>query len=140
MVLVAFVVACVSCKKEDPETDIVGKWQSVTYSRQVYEAGKLVDDESASCIDWYLGFEFKSDGSGKYISYEGNSVFTQGLTWVIMGDKLMVTLPEAPSEDNSVAFDIVSISKDSMVLSEIDEYTSDGLRCKEVYTYNFKKI
>lgn len=140
MVLISVALLGVSCSKDDNDSDIVGKWQSVSYSYQEYEAGKLIDDLSSSCIDWYLGFEFKDDGSGTYISYEDGDVVAVGITWVIMGEKLMVTLNDAPSGDGSVAYDIVSVSKDSMVLSETDEYVWEGMKCKDVYTYNFKKI
>ena len=39
-----------------------------------------------------------------------------------------------------MTFDIVEIKSKSMILSETDEYVENGVQCKDVATYTFKKI
>ena len=133
------IVSLSSCSKmEQAEMKIVGKWQSTSYTYKGYEAGKLVDEYSQTCVDWYRGFNFKSDNTGQEIDYEEGSSDTWPITWVIMGDKLMVT--EAMDEETET-YDIISISGDSMTLEQSDEWTAvNGLRYKEIETFYFKKI
>jgi hypothetical protein len=58
-----------------------------------------------------------------------------------MGDKLMVTLVYTGDEESdTLTFNILEIASSSMTLSMVDEYTSDGVKCKDVETYYFKKI
>lgn len=140
--LVTIGLFSVSCSKDEMnERNLEGKWQSTKFVYEEYEAGKLVGEKSQTCIDWYLGFNFKSDGTGQYISYEEGESYTCQLTWVIMGDKLMVTLVYTGDEESdTLTFNIVEIASSSMTLSMVDEYTSDGVKCKDVETYYFKKI
>lgn len=129
-----------SCSKDEMnEKNIEGKWQSTSVSYKEYEAGKLVYDESETCIEWYLGFNFKSDGTGQLISYEEGESETYQITWVIMGEKLMVT-QYYEGESETITFDIVEIKSASMTLSMTEEYTYNSVQCKDVSTYNFKKI
>ena len=137
-VLLSFATS--SCSKDEKnEKNIEGKWQSTSASYKEYEAGKLVYEESETCIEWYLGFNFKSDGTGQLISYEEGDSYTSQITWVIMGEKLMITLYEE-GESDTITFDIIEIKSNSMVLSMTDEYTSNSVQCKDITTYNFKKI
>ncbi len=124
----------VSCSK-NAENDIIGKWQSTMVSYQSYEGDRLVDEGSANCIDWYVGFEFREGGTGLTIDYDAESgSSTYPMTWVIMGDKLMITA------ESTVTFDVVSISSNTMVLSMPYEYTEGGIKYKDIETYTFKKI
>ena len=134
-VLLSFTTS--SCSKD--EMKIEGKWQSTSVNYEEYEAGQLVAAESETCVDWYIGFTFKSDGTGQFIGYEGGSSATYQTNWVIMGEKLMVTLYDE-DESETLTFDIVEIKSNSMILSMTEEYTSNGIKCKDVATYNFKKI
>ena len=133
------IVSLSSCSKmEQAEKKIVGKWQSTSRTVKTYEVGKLVDEGSETCVDWYRGFNFKSDNTGQEIDYSKGSSETWPITWVIMGDKLMVT--EAMDEETET-YDIISISGDSMTLEQSDEWTAvNGLRYKEIETFYFKKI
>lgn len=125
----------VSCSKDEMnERKIVGKWQSESCNYKVYKAGELVYEESETCIGWYIGFNFKDDGTGQAINYEEGDSETLQVTWVVMGDKLMVT------NDGTVTFDIVDVSSKSMTLTTTDEYTEQGLSYKDVVTYNLVKI
>ncbi|MGN0194895.1 MAG: hypothetical protein ACI4AE_00375 [Candidatus Cryptobacteroides sp.] len=125
-----------SCNKEDSsDKNIVGKWQSTTISFKEYEAGKLVYEESISCIDYYLGFSFKDDGTGQVIVYDEGESDTSLMNWVIMGDKLMIT-----ETSSTTTFDIISINGGSMVLELSEEYTNGGIKQKDVSTITFKKI
>lgn len=129
-----------SCSKDEMnEKNLEGKWQSTSISYKEYEAGKLVYDESETCIEWYIGFNFKSDGTGQIIDYEDGESDTYQMTWVIMGEKLMVT-QYYNDESETITFDIVEIKSNSMILSMTDEYTYNGVQCKDITTYNFKKI
>ena len=132
------IVSLSSCSKmEQAEKKIVGKWQSTSITYKSYEAGKLVAEESETCVEWYYAFNFKSDNTGQMIEYEEGDSETDPMTWVIMGDKLMITL----EGENNDTFDIISISNDSMTLEMSYEGTrSDGIRYKEIETYYFKKI
>lgn len=137
-VLLSFTTS--SCSKDEMnEKNIEGKWQSTSVSYKGYEAGKLVYDESETCIEWYLGFSFKSDGTGQVISYEGGESETYQITWVIMGEKLMVTQYYG-NESETITYDVVEIKSGSMTLSMTEEYTYNSVQRKEVSTYNFKKI
>lgn len=137
-VLLSF--ATLSCSKDKMnETNLEGKWQSTSVNNKSYEAGKLVYEEAATCIEWYLGFNFKSDGTGQLITYEDGESDTYQMTWVIMGEKLMVT-EYYEDESETITFDIVEIKSNSMILSETYEYTDNSIQCKDVTTYNFKKI
>lgn len=126
-----------SCSKD--EMNIEGKWQSTNVSYKVYEAGKLVNAESETCVDWYYGFNFKSDGTGQRIYYESGESETYQMTWVIMGEKLMVT-QYYEGESETTTFDIIEMKRASMILSMTDEYIYNGVQRKNVATYNFKKI
>lgn len=139
--LVAIGLLSVSCSKDEMnEKSIEGKWQSTKLSYEYYEAGKLVEEGTESCIDWYYGFNFKSDGTGQQIYYESGDSETYQMTWVTMGEKLMVTTDYGDDDVETVTFDIVEIKSNSMILSIVDEYTSNGEKQKEVSTYYFKKI
>ena len=56
--------------EEMNEKNLEGKWQSTSVRSQGFDTGKLVYDETSNCVDWYLGFNIKSDGTGQLISYE----------------------------------------------------------------------
>ena len=143
MGLIAGVLLCFatsSCSKDEMnEKNIVGKWQSTSACYQEYEAGILVEEESETCIEWYLGFNFKSDGTGQVIYYEGGESDTYQITWVIMGEKLMVT-ENYGDHSYTNTYDIVEIKSESMVLSSTEEYTNNGVQCKYIERCNFKKI
>ena len=137
---VLMIFATSSCSKDEVnEKNIEGKWQSTNVNYKEYKAGKLVNEESETCIEWYLGFNFKSDGTGQIISYSERESETFQITWVIMGEKLMLTQYEE-GESYTVTFDIIQLNSSSMTLSLTEEYTSDGVQCKDIITYNFKKI
>lgn len=137
---VLMIFATSSCSKDEMnEKNIEGKWQSTNVNYKEYEAGKLAYEESETCIEWYLGFNFKSDGTGQIISYEEGESETIQITWVIMGEKLMIT-QYVEGESDTITFDIIQIKSSSMTLSITDEYTYDGVQCKDITTYNFKKI
>ncbi|MGM9776447.1 MAG: lipocalin family protein [Candidatus Coprenecus sp.] len=129
------VMSLSSCSKEEMnEKNIIGKWQSSSITTKVYEAGKLVSDRTVNCVDFYLAFNFKSDGTGQYIMYEEGESSTIQINWVLMGDKLMISAGE------TLTFDVISISGSLMVLEMTEEYTDNGIKHKYVDTINFKKI
>ena len=139
--LVAIALSSVSCSKDEMnEKNIEGKWQSTKVAYEYYEAGKLVEEGSASCVDWYHGFNFKSDGTGQHIFYESGESETYQMTWVTMGEKLMVTVDLGDQDKETMTFDIVEIKSDSMILSLVYEDTYNGVKTKEVETYYFKRI
>ena len=129
------VMSLSSCSKEEMnEKNIIGKWQSSSITTKVYEAGKLVSDRTVNCVDFYLAFTFKSDGTGQYIMYEQGESSTIQINWVLMGDKLMISAGE------TLTFDVISISGSLMVLETTEEETYNGIKYKYVSTINFKKI
>lgn len=129
-----------SCSKDDMnEKNIVGKWQSTKCVYEYYEAGKLLEEGSESCIDWYIGFNIKSDGTGHAIEYEDGESYTYPITWVIMGDKLMVTIDSDEGKE-TITFEIIEIKSNSMILSQVWEDVYNGVKEKEVETYYFTKI
>ena len=129
------VMSLSSCSKEEMnEKNIIGKWQSSSITTKVYEAGKLVSDRTENCVDYYIGFNFKSDGTGQFVEYEEGESETIQITWVLMGDKLMVTA------GGTLTFDVISISGSLMVLEMTEEDTYNGIKYKYVETINFKKI
>jgi len=128
----------VSCSKDEKnENKIVGKWQSTSITYTEYEVDKLVYEESETCIEWYIGLNLKSDGTGQIIEYEDGSSSTGQITWVIMSDKLMVT---AANESKTETFDIVEIGRNSMTLSITEEYTENGVKHTDIETIYFKKL
>ena len=128
------VMSLSSCSKDDMnEKNIVGNWQSTSITVKVYEAGKLVSDRTENCVDYYIGFNFKSDGTGQFVLHEGDETETAQITWVLMGDKLMIS-------DGDITFDVISISGSLMVLEMTEEDTYDGIKYKYVVSFNFKKI
>lgn len=133
------IVSLSSCSKmEQAEKKIVGKWQSTSYTYKEYQDGKLVEEASVTCVDWYNAFNFKSDNTGQMIVYDEGYSGTDPMTWVIMGDKLMITFEE---EEENMTYDIISISGDSMTLEMSEEGTGDdGIRYKDIMTWYFKKI
>lgn len=136
-----FGMASVSCSKDEMnDKNIEGKWQSTKYTFEYYEGSTLVEEGSESCINWYLGFNYKSDGTGQIISYSDGESDTSQMTWVIMGDKLMLTFDYGDGDTETMTFDIVEIKSNSMILSMTSEYTNEGVKEKEVVTYYFKKI
>lgn len=139
--LVAIGLLSLSCSKDEMnEKSIEGKWQSTKLSYEFYVEGKLVDEGTQSCIDWYYGFNFKSDGTGQVIDYESGDSETYQMTWVTMGEKLMVTTDYGDDDVETETYDIVEIKSNSMILSIVYEYTDTGEKEKEVLTYYFKKI
>ena len=136
-VLLSFATS--SCSKDEMnQKNIEGKWQSTSLIFKEYEAGKLVNEETETCIDSYIGLNFKSDGTGQIIRYEEGESDTTQMTWIIMGEKLMIT--EYDVEPEELTFDIVKIKSNSLVLSLTEEYTSSGVQCKDISICNFKKI
>ena len=135
--LVTIGLISVSCSKDEMnEKNVEGKWQSTKVAYEYFEAGKLVEEGSESCIDWYMGFNFKSDGTGQSIFYEGGEAETYQMTWVIMGEKLIVS----DEDSDTLTFDIVEIKSSSMILSIVYEDVYNGVKQKDVTTYHFKKI
>lgn len=137
--LVTIGLFTVSCSKEDMnDKNIEGKWQSTKIIYEYYEDGKLTGEKSETCIDWYYCFNFKSDGTGQEIYYERGESVTYQMTWVTMGDKLMLTIIDSQGESHPGTFDIIEIKSNSMILSSVWE--DDGGLEKEVETIHFKKI
>lgn len=121
-----------SCSKD--EQNIVGKWQTTNYAWRAYDGDKLVQEGSESCISWYLGFNFKSDGTGQEVYYTDEEVTTYQLTWVLMGDKLIVT-----SEDKEATpYDVHELKRNSMALTMTSEDAYD--EGKTIITYTFKRV
>lgn len=130
------VMSLSSCSKDDMnEKNIVGNWQSTSITTKVYEAGKLVSDGTENCVDSYVGFNFKSDGTGQFVEYEEGESETIQITWVLMGDKLMVT------DGETSTLDVILITGNLMTLEiTADEDIRNGIMYKWVVTINFKKI
>ena len=135
VVLMCF--ASSSCSKEKMnEKNIVGKWQSTSVNAKLYESDKLVTEKSENCTGWYIGFNFKSNGNGQLISYEETGVTeTSEMTWVIMGEKLMIT-----SNSETVTLDIIEIKNNSMTLSITEEEKYNNITYKTVATIYFSKM
>ena len=132
------IFATSSCSKDEMNIkNIEGKWQLTSENYKKYEAGKIEYENSGTSTDF--GLNFKSDGTGQMIRYSERESETIQITWVIMGEKLMLTQYKE-GEPHTVTFDIIQIKSSSMTLSMIEEYTSDGVQYKEIITYNFKKI
>lgn len=126
-----------SCTKDDfSDKNIIGKWQSTSITFQSYESGKLTAEETEKCIDSYIGFYFKTDGSGQFILYDAGESNTVQITWVIMGDKLMISSPDTSTV--SLTFNIISIKGNSMTLENVSEKKEEGV--KYVTSIYFKKI
>lgn len=137
-VLLSFATS--SCSKDEMnKNSIEGKWQSTSAIFKEYEAGKLVNEETEKCIDWYIGLNFKSDGTGQVIRYDGGESDTYHMTWMKMGKRLMIVEYYGDGPEEST-FDIVEIKRNSLVLSLTEEYTSSGVQCKDISICNFKKI
>lgn len=130
------VMSLSSCSKDEMnEKNLIGKWQSTSITVKVYEAGKLVSDRTENCVDSYVGFNFKSDGTGQFVEYEEGESETIQITWVLMGDKLMVT------DGETSTLDVISITGNLMTLEiTADEDIRNGIMYKWVVTINFKKI
>ncbi|MBO5420087.1 MAG: lipocalin family protein [Bacteroidales bacterium] len=133
----AAVLSTVSCEKEVSDTNLVGKWQSTSIVEQSYEGDKLIGEYSESCIEWYIGFNFKDDGTCQLMEVEGNDSEVISCEWVLMGNKLILSSKEA---DESVSYEVVAITASSMTLKMVEEYTSDGVKNKYVSTIYFSKI
>ena len=130
-----------SCSKmASDEKNIIGKWQSTSVNEKDYEAGKLVSENTTNCVDWYLGFNFKEDGTGQMIYFEEGEAETVQGTWVIMSDKLIVTAKGDSNTEESSTFNIKEIKSDTMVLSMTEEGTSNGIKYENVMTYTFRKL
>ena len=127
----------VSCSKEDMnDKNIVGKWQSTKIVYEYYEEGKLTGEGSETCIDWYYCFNFKSDGTGQKIFYQRGESVTYQMTWVTMGDKLMLTIIDSQGESHPETFDVIEIKSNSMILSSVWEDSERSVK----ETFHFKKI
>ena len=135
---VLMIFATSSCSKDEMNNkNIEGKWQSTDVNYKKYEAGNLEYEDSGASTD--IGLNFKSDGTGQLIGYSERESKTIQITWVIMGEKLILTQYKE-GESHTVTFYIIQIKSSSMTLSMIEEYTDDGVQYKEIITYNFKKI
>ena len=133
----AAVLSTVSCEKEVSDTNLVGKWQSTSIVEQTYEGDKLIGEYSESCIEWYIGFNFKDDGTGQFMEVEGNDSEVISCEWVLMGNKIILSSKE---ESESISYEVVAITSSSMTLKMVEEYTSDGVKKKYVSTFYFSKI
>ena len=132
-----------SCSKDSGlgsvEKKILGKWQSTSMLYQEYENGKLVSEDTETCIDWYMGFNFMSEGKGQVILYEEGESMTGQMSWVVMGDKLMITASGFDLSE-SLTLTIVEVKGDSMILEMVDEYTLYGTTYKDIERCTFKKL
>lgn len=129
-----------SCSKDSGiEKKILGKWQSTSVLYQEYENGKLVSEDTETCIDWYMGFNFMSEGKGQIILYEEGESMTGQMSWVVMGDKLMITASTLELSE-SMTLTIVEVKGDSMILEVVDEYTLYGKSYKDIERCTFKKL
>lgn len=129
-----------SCSKDSGiEKKILGKWQSTSVLSQEYENGKLVSEDTETCIDWYMGFNFMSEGKGQIILYEDGESLTGQMSWVVMGDKLMITASTLELSE-SMTLTIVEVKGDSMILEIVDEYTLYGTSYKDIERCTFKKL
>ena len=138
---VLFIFAASSCSKDEVnQRKIEGKWQSTNVNIVEYKADKLIDEVSQTCIEWYLGFNFKSDGSGQLIDYEDGESDTYQINWVVMGEKLMITQQLSNGGSETITFDIIEIKGSTMTLSMTEEYTYNSVQYKEITTYYFKKM
>lgn len=124
-----------SCTKDDlSDENIIGKWQSTSITYQEYESGKLTGEKSVKCVDFYFGLHLKSDGTGQWIKYDGDESYTIQITWVIMGDKLML------STEGTLTYNIISLNGKSMTLEYVEEEIYDGIKYKYITKIYYKKI
>lgn len=86
-----------------------------------------------------MGFNFMSEGKGQIILYEEGKSMTGQMSWVVMGDKLMITA-SALELSESMTLTIVEVKGDSMILEVVDEYTLYGTSYKDIERCTFKKL
>lgn len=103
---------------------------------QEYEGGRYVEGGSTNMVDWYFVFEFENGGTGLYVEYTSFDDDVYPINWTLMGNKLSVVF----LDEDSMIFTLKSVNNSKLVLSEVEEYMDDGIKCQCVTTYTFKKI
>ena len=130
MMLMAAVVMFSGCGKEDDDDSqlILGKWNFKNSSYTSYVNGVQQGDVEIGTDDDYV-VEFFDNGKA---NWEGEAV-----TYKLEGKTL--TIFESSDPDDTDIYQITTLNKNELQVTEEDSYTSNGRTVREVYVENFTK-
>lgn len=143
-VAVLMSMVAVSCEKDSSgkkgvidRDNIVGTWQMVSAQYLYYENGKLEDSETHNGDDWYIIYDFQKGGVGTRTDYDDGEIYRESIEWELVANKL--TLIYVEYDDDAESLTVESLTDNKMVLYWQDVWDDDGVECKEIVKYTFRR-
>jgi hypothetical protein len=142
-VAVLMSMVAVSCEKDSSgkkgvinRDNIVGEWQLESIQYRYYENEQLVESDAENCRDsWYLIFDLQEGGVGTLLEYEGENLYRESIEWELVANKLIFIY----GEDDEESYTVDSVTDNKLVLSFVEVWDEDGIECKEVVKYIFRR-
>lgn len=133
-----------SCSKDDekeeivPTSDLIGTWQSVSYSVQYKLNGEVYESESEISDDTKI--EFKKDGTySSYEYYDGEWEWYENGQWKYADGKLIITYEEEGEKETLYAT-VKTLTASKLVLEITVNEIEEGYRLEITATIEFEKI
>jgi len=126
--LTATLTSCDKETKDDADVAIIGLWQATKEIEVEFEDGKKVNEDTETDPGFYI--EFRNDGR----IYEDGELTG---TYQLSSDKKKLTVR---SEDETIDYDIKTLTKSSLILYREYDYTEDGKTYHETAEVHFRKI
>jgi hypothetical protein len=142
-VAVLMSMVAVSCEKDSSgkkgvinRDNIVGEWQLESIQCLYYKNGKFEYSETDNCDDWYLIYDFQKGGVGTRTDYSYGEINRESIEWELVANKLTLIYVEY---DEAESLTVESLTGNKLVLSWADVWEKDGIECKEVGKYTFRR-
>ena len=140
LAVIATLFTAVSCLEKDNlnESNIYGKWMATEWSLHEYVNEKLTESTTHYAeSDYNIYYQFTNDGKGQYVEIEEGYPYVKEIkSWVLLDDSLVIAYEDGDTE----TFKITYLNRSDLQMSEIDEYTEDGQKFKDIYSITLKKI
>ena len=142
-VAVLMSMVSVSCEKDSSgkkgvinRDNIVGEWQMERIQYLYYENEQLVDSDVEDCHDsWYVIYDLQEGGVGTVIDCEDGDLYRESIEWELVANKLILIY----GEDDEEPYTVDSVTDNKLVLSFAEVWDEDGIECKEVVKYIFRR-
>ena len=145
-VLMLIPISFTSCSDDDEEIGfsslLVGTWESVSFSYQIKENGKVVDKRTED--DNSLRGIFNEDGtwnSAEY--YNGTWHYNDEIIWThwsYKNGKIITESRDCYDEYYSESVTVKELTASKLVVESVENYTDDGISYEDYALIEYRKI
>lgn len=134
IILLTFLIAITSCKKDDEKTleeQLIGKWELQSAFYEYYENGQKTGEQSDTFDAGESVYEFLQDGTGNFYS-DGTKKGT--FTWILTEPSIKIEFPNDLIEGN------ISIKSNTLTLEGSYSFISGGTKFESFKTLTYGKV